>query len=84
MARTTAEAVEGIIEVDSAIDLTPFITVANFMVTKHCVDTNFTAAGLEIIERYLAAWLYAIRDRRAVREEAGDVAETKQHVEFEL
>lgn len=81
MARTTSENVQGIVEVDASISLTPFITVANAVVTKHCVDDDFTAADLELIERYLAAFFYCLRDKRLVSESAKGVGQSLQHVE---
>jgi hypothetical protein len=76
--RTTAEAVGLIIDVDSGISLTPFIEVANALVTKHCVDGAFTVAELELIERWLSAHFYAIRDPRTTQERAGSVGESYQ------
>jgi len=76
--RTTEEAVEGIIEVDSSISLTPFIETANALVTSCCDDTVYTAAQLELVERWLAAHFYAICDPRAVSEHAGPVGATYQ------
>ena len=78
MARTTVDAVEAIIDIDSGISLTPFIEMANSLVTEVCAgqtDTNgteYTAARLELIERWLAAHAYHIRDTRADRKELGD------------
>jgi hypothetical protein len=73
--RTTSALVEGIIEVDSNISLTPFITAANTLVTKCCTDltTDYTATELQQIETYLAAHFYTLRDPRAEREKAGSV-----------
>lgn len=81
MARTTAADVQGIVEVDATISLTPFITVANAVVTRHCVDDAFTAAELELIERYLTAYFYCLRDRRAISETAKGVGQSLQHTE---
>lgn len=81
MARTTAADVQGIVEVDASIGLTSFITVANAVVTKHCVDDDFTAAELELVERYLAAYFYCLRDRRATSETAEGIGQSLQHVE---
>jgi len=61
--------------------VTSFITIANLMVTKHCTDTAFTAAELEIIERYLAAWAYCNSHPRSTSESAGGIGESKQHRE---
>jgi hypothetical protein len=73
--RTDATAVGGIIEVDDSISVTPFIEAANHLVTSCCTDsdTDYTAAQLELIERWLAAHLYAVRDPRAVSETVGPI-----------
>lgn len=79
MARTTSAAVELIIEVDSNIALTSFIEAANVLVTQCCGDSvNYTAINLELIERWLSAHLYTVRDMRAEMEKAGSVSERKQ------
>jgi len=74
MARTTDEAVQGIIEHDTTISLTPFIEAANALVTEVCSTDNYDATRLELIERWLSAHFYAIRDPRYESEKAGDVA----------
>lgn len=76
MARTTSEAVAAIIDVDSSIDLTPFITTANLLVTTHCaaLNSDYTATELEEIERYLAAHLSTLIDPRPTQETAGKVS----------
>ena len=77
--RTTSVAVGLIIEVDSTISLTSFIEVANALVTEKCGDVDdYDATRLELIERWLSAHFYTIRDMRAEREEAGSVSEKKQ------
>jgi hypothetical protein len=81
MARVTPEDVQKIIEVDSTISLTPFITVANLMVTKHCVDVAFTIAELFEIEKWLSAHFYTIRDKRVTSESAEGIGQSLQHVE---
>jgi len=79
MARTSVTAVDLIIEVDSSISRTPFIEAANALVTECCGDSaNYTAAHLELIERWLSAHLYTVRDMRAESEKAGPVSEKKQ------
>ncbi len=78
MARVTAADVQEIIEVDATISLTPFITIANLMVTKHCVDTGFTADELFEIERWLSAFFYAVRDPRTTSEGAEGVSASYQ------
>lgn len=77
-ARTTAEAIGLIIDVDSGISLAPFIETANSIVTKHCVDGAFTVAELELIERWLAAHFYAIRAPRTTQERVSSVGESYQ------
>lgn len=84
MARTTATNVKKIIEVDATIivvdaDMDAFIDVANELVTEMCTGTTngpktaYTASRLELIERWLAAHFYAIRDPRVKSEKAGPV-----------
>ena len=80
MARTNDSLVGGIIEVDSTITLTPFITIANLMVTECCTDLpeDYSDAHLIEIETWLAAHSYTVRDMRAEREKAGSVEEKFQ------
>ncbi len=79
MARTDAAAVQGIIETDATIDLAPFIDTANLLVTDVCGGFEYSDAKLEMIERWLAAHFYAIRDMRASREQAGSVSQAFQY-----
>ena len=76
--RTTETDVEDIIEVDEAIDLTPFIEVASALVDTHCEAKNaaYTDDELELIERWLSAHFYAIRDPRALVEDLGRISTT--------
>lgn len=76
--RTTSANVGEIIEVDETISLTPFITVANELVTELCIDSGYTETRLELIERWLAAHFYAIRDPRATSESVGGVGVSYQ------
>ena len=85
MPRTTDVLVGGIIEVDAAIDIDPFIETANVLVTDLCataVDEDgvlvYSSVRLELIERWLSAHFYATRDPRAVYEKAGPVAQENQ------
>lgn len=78
MARTTSVLVAGIIEVDTTIALDPFIFPANELVTEICVGVGYSDERLELIERYLAAHFYTLRDPRALNEKAGSVAATYQ------
>lgn len=79
MARTTAELVGQIVEVDEDISLAPFIESANALVTEICAPvTTYTAARLELIERWLSAHFYCIREERPVLEKADVVSERAQ------
>jgi hypothetical protein len=67
MPRTTPELIAEIIEVDTDIPLEPFITIANELVSERCatgVTPAYTTARLELIERWLAAHFYTVRDPR--------------------
>lgn len=82
--RTTAAEVAAIIETDSSISLTPFIAAASALVDTQCEALNaaYTAAELLAIETWLAAHLYAIRDRSRTSESVGSgVSQSLQHVE---
>jgi hypothetical protein len=78
--RTTAEAVGGIVEVDASISLVPFIEVASALVDEVCdvAEAGYSAARLELIERWLTAHFYCVRDPRSVEEQAGKVREVKE------
>lgn len=82
--RTTDVEVAAIIETDSTIGLAPFIAAASALVDVHCAaaNPNYTATELLLIETWLAAHLYAVRDRAKVSESAGDgVSQSMQHTE---
>ena len=78
MARTTEALVKGIIEVDDAISLIPFIDIANELVTECCGAADYSVTRLKLIETWLAAHCYTIRDMRAESEKAADTSEKKQ------
>jgi hypothetical protein len=78
VARTTDILVGGIIEVDATIPLEPFITAANQLVTELLTSKGHSADRLEMIERYLSAHFYTLRDPRPVVETAGPVSQTNQ------
>ncbi len=78
MARTTSTLVQGIIEADRTIRLDPFIAIANELVTEKCSSSDYTATRLELIERWLSAHFYTVRDMRAESEKAGSTSEKKQ------
>jgi len=83
MARTTESLVRRIIEVDDTIapDLDPFVETAHAMVNAVCTgfDPAYTETQLELIERWLAAHFYGIRDTPRAREAAGSVSENFQY-----
>jgi hypothetical protein len=79
MARITDSDVEGVIEVDDSITLTPFITAANELVTELCTDSDYTDARLALIETWLAAHFYAIRDQAVAMDRAGPVQNQYQY-----
>ncbi len=68
------------IEVEASIDLTPFIESANMIVTEPCAASTigYSTERLEMIERYLSAHFYTLRDPRAESEKAGSVASKYQ------
>lgn len=76
--RTTADAVREIVEVDDTIstDLVPFITIANELVTEFCAPVGYSDARLELIERWLAAHYYTVRDNRVKSEAVAGVSAT--------
>lgn len=78
MPRTTSAAVGAVIELDDAIDITPFIETANALVTEVCVPSGYDDTRLELIERWLSAHFYAIRDPRAVSESVKGLGVTYQ------
>lgn len=87
MPRTTGEQVAAIIETEEEISLTPFIEVANAVVTEICagklrsdgVTLYYDATRLELIERWLSAHFYAIRDMRRASESVSTVREVFQY-----
>lgn len=80
--RTTAELVGGIIEVNASIPLTPFIAAASSLVdiieSQQDSNNSISAAQLILVETWLAAHFYCMRDPRVVSEKAGSVSATYQ------
>jgi hypothetical protein len=79
MARVTDADVEELIDVDSSISLTPFITAANELVTELCTDSDYTDARLALIEGWLSAHFYLMRDQVPSAEKAGTVSINYQY-----
>ena len=71
--RTTSVLVASIIEVDATIGVDPFILTASELVTECCSGVGYSSERLELIERWLAAHFYAVRDPRTTQERAGSV-----------
>lgn len=78
MARTTEGAVAAIIELDATIDVAPFIEAAAALVEEIAVDSGHDETRLELIERWLSAHFYTVRDPRPTSEKAGPVAVSYQ------
>jgi hypothetical protein len=78
MIRTTVEAVALICEIDTDIseDLAPFIETANNIVDQVCLDSGYSDATLELIERWLSAHFYNQRDPLASQEAVKGVSVT--------
>lgn len=78
MARTTAELIAAIIELDDTISLVPFIAVANALVTEVCVPAGYDDERLTLIETWLAAHFYTVRVSVTTSESVSGVSESKQ------
>lgn len=80
--RTTEEAVEGILDTYDGFSLTPFIDTAQELVEEVCasdeVDPAYSLVRLELIERWLAAHFYCIRDPRTTTDQIGQLQESYQ------
>lgn len=75
--RTTQSAVSLIIEIDPSVnggDITPFIETASSLVDDVCAPLAYSDTKLELIERWLTAHFYSVRDARTVSETVGPIA----------
>jgi len=74
--RTTSDLVAAIIAVDTKniTDVSPFISAASALVDEACSTDDYTDAQLTVIETWLAAHVYTIRDPRAESEKAGSIS----------
>ena len=78
-ARVTDAEVREIIDIDTSItNITPFITIANLMVTEKLGDSGLSAEMLKEIERWLAAHFVAMRDPRVKSESIGGITTSYQ------
>lgn len=83
MSRTTSTAVSAIIETDVNIELSPFIEIASSILDDVCLASGYTDAKLELIERWLAAHFYTVRDPRAEQEKVS-VLSTKYQSKVDI
>ena len=79
MSSVTADRVEEIVEVDPSIPLDPFIEAAHSLIIRECSDSGYDDETLELIEVWLSAHFYRIRDTAPASEKAGSVAVSYQY-----
>jgi hypothetical protein len=81
--RVTEAEVQAILSsYDSTIDLEPFITVANLVVTNVCVDSDacsYDADTLKEIERWVSAHYYTMDDQAIAEEKTLSTMTKYQH-----
>lgn len=72
---------DGVIElidgVPSGTSLTPFIAVANALVDEVCLDSGYDEARLTLIETWLSAHFYSVRNPQAKSEGVGPISESR-------
>ena len=74
MARVTEPEVEKILHNPDEVDVEPFITAANLVVTQNLSGTILSTAELKEIERWLAAHLAGMRIRQEDSIKVGDAS----------
>ena len=62
--RTSALLVGGIVKITAGADLTPFMEVANELVTEKCINSSYSDERLIKIETWLAAHFYTCSLKR--------------------
>lgn len=78
MPRATPSLIAAIIEVDETIGLVPFIAAANSLVNEIATESGHSEDRLTLIETWLSAHFYAMRDPRTAAERAGPVSANYQ------
>jgi hypothetical protein len=78
MSRTTPDEVATVIDVDTTAvpDLQPFIDVASELVTECCSAAGYTEQRLTMIETWLAAHFYSMKDRQVTSEGVSGVSQS--------
>ena len=77
--RVTDSEVREIIDIDVSItNITPFITIANLLVTDKLSNSGLSVEMLKEIERWLSAHFVAIRDPRVKSESIGGISTSYQ------
>ena len=87
MARTTAELVATVIDVEAGDSLTAYIDTANALVTELCTDSGYSDVRLELIERWLSSHFYDINRPRTQSEAvtgSSGVQESFERVKVDL
>ncbi len=74
MSRTTEAAVKKLIDVETTDDLSVFIETANIIVTNSCGDSDYSDELFEMIERWLSAHVYTIKEKQRKSEAVGEVS----------
>lgn len=78
MPRATPTSIAAIIELDETIGLIPFIAAANALVDEIAGESGHDEPRLTLIETWLAAHFYTVRDPRSTAERAGPVSANYQ------
>lgn len=78
MSYSSASLVRKVIEVDDTISLLPYLDAAAELVAGYCEGKGYTATRLEMIETWLAAHFYAVRDPRTQSEGVATLQTTYQ------
>jgi len=77
MARTTQVEVNKVFEIDTSVivDITPFLTGANRLVTKFCSTDDYSETELTEIETWLAAHFCSVKQKIANSEKVDVLSE---------